>query len=119
MDQHGNLYIFGRYSDTLFIDTTQISTTANSMRFISRFNKNLTLKWVSSYIPNYPYSLITNNIGVDNGDPLDLASTKINERMVFNGKCLMILQSQLDKGVITVEAISEGLESCRIELSAL
>lgn len=60
-----------------------------------------------------------NNIGVDNGDPLDLASTKINERMVFNGKCLMILQSQLDKGVITVEAISEGLESCRIELSAL
>lgn len=52
------------------------------------------------------------NIGVENGDPLDLASSKINQRKAFNGKCLLILQSLNEKeGRITVEASSEGLES--------
>ena len=60
-----------------------------------------------------------NNIGVENGDPLDLASTKINQRNAFNGKCLLILQSKMETGVITVEASSEGLESSTIEVSVL
>ena len=34
------------------------------------------------------------NIGVDNGDPLDLASTKLNLRKASDGKCLLILQNQ-------------------------
>jgi beta-galactosidase len=59
------------------------------------------------------------NIGVDNGDPLDLASTKINQRKVFNGKCLMILQSQQKEGGITVEVSSDGLESSLIELNVV
>lgn len=59
------------------------------------------------------------NIGVDNGDPLDLASTKINERKVFNGKCLLILQSKLEEGNIKVEAYSEGLTPETVELNAL
>ena len=56
------------------------------------------------------------NIGVDNGDALDLASTKINQRKLFNGKCLMILQSQKTPGVVTVEASAEGLPTEMIEL---
>lgn len=56
------------------------------------------------------------NIGVDNGDPLDLTSTKINQRKVFNGKCLLILQSQKEKGKVTVKASAEGLEPSIIEL---
>jgi beta-galactosidase len=59
------------------------------------------------------------NIGVDNGDPLDLASTKINQRKVFNGKCLIILQSEKEIGDIKVEVTSEGLESAGIELSVI
>ncbi len=59
------------------------------------------------------------NIGVDNGDPLDLASTKIDQRKVFNGKCLLILQSQGASGEIIVEATSEGLDSEKIVIKAL
>ena len=56
------------------------------------------------------------NIGVDNGDPLDLESTKINQRKAFNGKCLLILQSQKKTGVVTVDVHAEGLESAKITL---
>ena len=56
------------------------------------------------------------NIGVDNGDPLDLASTKINQRKAFNGKCLMILQAKHSAGEVVVEAGSDGLESARISI---
>ena len=56
------------------------------------------------------------NIGVDNGDPLDLESTKINQRKAFNGKCLLILQSQKKTGVVTVDVHAEGLESATITL---
>ncbi|TWU45305.1 Beta-galactosidase [Novipirellula aureliae] len=59
------------------------------------------------------------NIGVENGDALDLASNKINERKAFNGKCLLILQSQLRGGPVTVEAVSEGLVSGKVSITVL
>lgn len=59
------------------------------------------------------------NIGIDNGDPLDLNSTKINQRNAFNGKCLMILQSTQHEGDIKVEAYSEGLELSSIVLNSI
>ncbi|WP_377179291.1 glycoside hydrolase family 2 TIM barrel-domain containing protein [Namhaeicola litoreus] len=52
-----------------------------------------------------------NNIGVENGDPLDLASNKINQRNAFNGKCLLILQTTKEPGKIKVNVRSEGLET--------
>ncbi|GAB5552773.1 MAG: beta-galactosidase GalB [Saprospiraceae bacterium] len=54
------------------------------------------------------------NIGVENGDPLDLASTKLNERKAFNGKCLMILQSKQTAGEVKVKVSSPGLESTEV-----
>ena len=59
------------------------------------------------------------NIGVENGDPLDLASTKLNQRNAFHGKCLLILQSKPAVGNVLVEVRSEGLSSARILLKAL
>ena len=59
------------------------------------------------------------NIGVDNGDPLDLTSTKTNEKMAFNGKCLLILQSQKNPGKIIVEITSDGLEPNKINLKSV
>ena len=56
------------------------------------------------------------NIGVDNGDALDLASTKTNQRKAFNGKCLMILQSQNEAGLVRIEASSKGLPKEVIEI---
>ncbi|WP_372772759.1 glycoside hydrolase family 2 TIM barrel-domain containing protein [Mangrovibacterium sp.] len=78
-----------------------------------------------NFVPNasnlieFKISGPANNIGVDNGDPLDLTSTKLNQRKAFNGKCLMILQSQLEPGEIRVEAVSDGLESSEIKLRAI
>lgn len=59
------------------------------------------------------------NIGVENGDPLDLASTKINQRKAFNGKALMILQSQKVQGDIVVTVSGDGLASSEIVIKAL
>ncbi|MDF7823440.1 glycoside hydrolase family 2 TIM barrel-domain containing protein [Pontiellaceae bacterium B12227] len=56
------------------------------------------------------------NIGVENGDALDLASAKINQRKMFNGKCLMILQSQDKEGVVKIEASADGLPTESIEI---
>lgn len=58
-------------------------------------------------------------IGVENGDPLDLASTKSNQRKTFNGKCLMILQSTGVSGEITVQVSADNLVSETIKLSAV
>ncbi|NER17809.1 glycoside hydrolase family 2 TIM barrel-domain containing protein [Spongiivirga citrea] len=57
------------------------------------------------------------NIGVENGDPLDLSSNKINQRKAFNGKCLLILQSTKKEGEIIVDIKSEGLKSQQISIS--
>ena len=59
------------------------------------------------------------NIGFDNGDPLDLSSTKLNEKRVFNGKCLLILQSKKVAGMVNVKAMSEGIETAEIALETL
>lgn len=56
------------------------------------------------------------NIGVENGDPLDLSSNKSNQRKAFNGKCLMILQSSKQMGKILVKVTADGLQSANIEI---
>lgn len=59
------------------------------------------------------------NIGVENGDPLDLSSSKSNQRKAFNGKALMILQSSGTAGTIEVTVSSDGLPTAKVELSAM
>ena len=48
-------------------------------------------------------------IGVDNGNPVDLTNYKKPERKAYNGRCLVIIQSNGQKGKITLTAGSEGL----------
>lgn len=59
------------------------------------------------------------NIGVDNGDPLDLSSTKLQRRKAFNGKALMILQSLEEQGEVVVTVKSEGLVSSELTFNVL
>ena len=54
-------------------------------------------------------------IGVESGNMRDLSSPKANERKAFNGLCLAIVQSE-KPGKITVEAISEGLNSASLTI---
>jgi beta-galactosidase len=48
-------------------------------------------------------------IGVDNGDPLSHEPFQSNQRRVFHGLCLAIVQSTRDPGQIEVTAAAPGL----------
>ncbi|MDN3594816.1 beta-galactosidase GalB [Zunongwangia endophytica] len=50
-------------------------------------------------------------VGVDNGYQASLESFKANKRKAFNGKCLVIIQSNGKNEPIKLQANSEGLES--------
>ena len=59
------------------------------------------------------------NAGVDNGSPISLEPFKSERRKAFYGKALLIIQNNGDKGDISVEASSPGLEMATTTLRAL
>ncbi|GAA0890464.1 beta-galactosidase GalB [Fulvivirga kasyanovii] len=58
-------------------------------------------------------------VGVDNGDPTSHLSLKGNKIQIFNGKCLVVIQSDRQAGEITVRAASDGLKSGEIVIKSL
>ena len=52
-------------------------------------------------------------IGVDNGNPVSHEPFKEEYRKAYNGKCLIVVQSTLESGIIEITAKSEGLEETR------
>lgn len=58
-------------------------------------------------------------VGVENGDILDMSSNKVNSRKVFNGKCLLLLQSTGKSGKVVVKAKSKGLETAEVIVEAI
>ena len=60
----------------------------------------------------------TKLIGVDNGDPLDLAQYKIPQRKAFRGKCLLIIQATDRAGDINITANADGLQSQSITITS-
>ena len=58
------------------------------------------------------------NAGVDNGSQTSLERFKSDHRNAFNGKALIIIESTGKPGEITVEAVSEGINSAKINITA-
>lgn len=58
-------------------------------------------------------------IGVDNGNPQDHQSYKINQRNVFNGLCLAIVQSINKSGKIKLTVKSDGLKGETVEIISI
>lgn len=56
--------------------------------------------------------------GVDNGYQTSMERFKDNKRKAFNGKCLVVLQNNGEKGTATLTANSNGLESSTIEIKS-
>ena len=56
--------------------------------------------------------------GVDNGCQTSMERFKDNKRNAFNGKCLVVLQNNGEKGTATLTAKSNGLESSTIEIKS-
>ena len=59
-----------------------------------------------------------NIIGVDNGNPQDHNSYKINMRNAFNGLCFVIVQSTHKPGLIELAAKSDGLKEQSIKINS-
>ncbi len=57
-------------------------------------------------------------LGVDNGDPRDHNSYKLDKRAAFNGLCLALVGSDGAEGPIMVTARSDGLKEAVVELEA-
>ena len=57
-------------------------------------------------------------VGLDNGDSTDYDSYKGDNRRLFSGKLLAMVESTLESGDIVVRAYSEGLEPAEITLRA-
>lgn len=57
-------------------------------------------------------------VGLDNGDSTDYDSYKGNNRRLFGGKLLAMVQSTFEVGDICVKAVSEGLQGAEIHLES-
>jgi beta-galactosidase len=55
-------------------------------------------------------------IGVDNGDPGDHSTYKVDQRKAFNGLCLAVVQSSDKPGTITLTATSGDLKKATVEI---
>lgn len=55
-------------------------------------------------------------VGLDNGDSTDYDSYKGDNRRLFSGKLLAMIESTLEPAEITVRAYSEGLENAELRL---
>ncbi|OGU74274.1 MAG: hypothetical protein A2V93_08010 [Ignavibacteria bacterium RBG_16_34_14] len=58
-------------------------------------------------------------IGVDNGNPQDHNSYKINQRNAFNGLCLAIIQSTDEPGKIKLIVKSYGLKEASVDINSI
>lgn len=54
--------------------------------------------------------------GTDNGDPTDHLSLKKTKRQLFNGKCLVVVQSSRQSGDIKLNARSSNIKDCYIDI---
>ena len=57
-------------------------------------------------------------IGVDNGNPVSHEPFQSNQRQVFNGLCLAIIQSMTTAGTLQITANSPGLTGGSIAINA-
>jgi len=59
---------------------------------------------------------VGNIVGTDNGNENDHTSLKRPERRMYNGKCLVIVQSNGQKGSIKLKAIAARLPKAELEI---
>ncbi|MFH0796453.1 MAG: glycoside hydrolase family 2 TIM barrel-domain containing protein [Candidatus Omnitrophota bacterium] len=58
-------------------------------------------------------------LGLGNGDPKDHQGDKEDNRRVFNGLCLALVQAGKEPGALTLTAEAEGLQSAKIKLEVI
>jgi beta-galactosidase len=56
-------------------------------------------------------------VGVGNANPVSVESYQLPERKAWQGRCLVIIKSGMQKGRVILKAESEGLKSSEIEIN--
>lgn len=59
------------------------------------------------------------NVGVDNGSQTSIERFKADHRNAFNGKAIVIIESTGTPGDITVQAVSQGIQSAQTHLQSI
>ena len=85
---------------------------------INILDKDDTMVPYADNLVNFKISGSGKIIGVDNGSETSLEPFKANYRKAFNGKCLVVIQSDNTRGEIHLKAASEGLESASLTINA-
>ena len=70
----------------------------------------------AAHLVNFKVTGVGELVGVDNGNAASIERYKANQRQVFNGKALAIVQSMKQSGSIVLTATAEGLMEDTIEL---
>jgi beta-galactosidase len=101
------------YSIQLIPDRNIIKADGKDLSFVTVniLDKDSNLVPYADNLVNFNISGNGKIIGVDNGLQTSLESFKESYRKAFNGKCLVIVQSNNNEGTIILSAESEGLQN--------
>lgn len=101
-------------------DRDIITTDGKDLSFVTVevLDKNNNLCPLSENLINFEVKGNAFIAGVDNGCQTSMERFKDNKRNAFNGKCLVVLQNNGEKGTATLTANSNGLESSTVEIKS-
>ena len=57
-------------------------------------------------------------VGVGNANPVSIESYQASERRAWQGRCLVILKSEHQQGIITLKATSDNLKRANIVIDS-
>lgn len=101
-------------------DRDTISADGRDLSFVTVrvLDKDGTMVPYADNLVNFKISGEGNIIGVDNGSETSHEPFKANYRKAFNGMCLVVIQSKNKSGKIKFEAVSKGLKSALVDITA-
>lgn len=108
------------YKIQLLADRTNIKANGEDISFvtINVLDKNNNLVPDAGNLIQFEISGNGFIAGVDNGSETSMESFKDNKRKAFNGKALVLLQSNGKKGSITLKATAAGLQNATVTVNA-
>jgi beta-galactosidase len=105
---------------TLEVDRSTIKADGKDLSFVtvSILDMNDNLVPFADNLVNFTIEGNGKIVGVDNGLQTSHEPFKANYRKAFNGKCLVVIQSEKEPGVIKLTARSENLKEASIEIQS-
>jgi len=106
------------YKINLLADRDRISADGEDLAFITIrvLDRNGNFCPMAENLINFHVEGSGSIAAVGNGNPVSLESYQANQRMTFNGLCLLIVRSTEEKGIINITASSDNLFEDKIKI---